>query len=348
MPPRPTRSGKPAWRPLGGELGLESLLGPALGFPGADTRRRGSRPSAGPARSAGAGRARLGVCACRSSRTHLGVGFVRLCTCAIVGAQGRADLRSRRPGEPSGSRGVTGETPEGSRVGASRGLCGPTGAGPGVLAPRPAPGVWDALGLARPGLGRLRRAPSLTRLPTGALATALSEEVVLSRRWLPALEHPSRGERHLCRAPLRVPPRRAGGRCSAMVPGRSRAHPFAPASASVERDRARESSFLAERCTAGSKRSQKDAWARGAGEQATSFPSGSSPRLPAYPAPGRGCIFQPRGAEGAEGGRRAAVSFSHPASLQPCRNCSFSLGDIRRGAVCPEREAFFFCRVPLG
>lgn len=70
-------------------------------------------------------------------------------------------------------------------------------------------------------------------------------------------------------------------------------------------------------------------------------------RLPAYPAPGRGCIFQPWHAPG-RGGRRAVESFSHPASLQAFRNSSFSPGDIRRGAVCPEREAFFSCRVPLG
>lgn len=124
----PRALGSPAWRSLCGELGLERLLGLALGFRGADTGRRGSRPSAGPAGSAGAGQARSGVVPVDTSGRGLCSDV--LTPARIAAVRGRADLSSRRPGENSGSQGNGGD-PGGSRVGAFPGLCGPTGAGPG-------------------------------------------------------------------------------------------------------------------------------------------------------------------------------------------------------------------------
>lgn len=81
-------------------------------------------------------------------------------------SSGKADLRPRRPGENWGRLGVTGESPEGSRVGASRGLCGPTGAGPGILAPRP-DCVLGLVGAGTPGLGQAQKSPFPDQAPNG-------------------------------------------------------------------------------------------------------------------------------------------------------------------------------------
>lgn len=147
-----------------------------------DTRSRGSRPSADRLGSAGAGRARSGVCACQFPQTHLGVGFVWMCSHLRFSPEFRGEPISVLTALDR-TRGVKGNRrdPQGNRVRAFPGLCGPTGAGCGDPGAPPSLCGLGLVGADSPGLGRLSRAPSLPRLPEGYLATASPEEAVLSQ-----------------------------------------------------------------------------------------------------------------------------------------------------------------------
>lgn len=175
-----TRSGKPClavplWVIGPGEAAEQGLYSE-------DTRSRGSRPSADMPGSAGAGRARSGVCACQLPADTSGRG---LCSDALTPA-----LLARVRGGPISAptvldrtRGVkeNGRDPEDNRVGAFLRLCGPTGAGRRDPGAPPSLCGLGLVGADSPGLSPLSRASSLPRLPEGYLATASPEEAVLSQ-----------------------------------------------------------------------------------------------------------------------------------------------------------------------
>lgn len=199
---REALSGVPGWAVGPG------CRGPAPRLAGhAHGGREVSRHGAGGTRSAGPGPARTGECASGSPRTHLGVGFVRMCShlrrSLVLGAEATSTLAA--PGENLGNQGER-ERPRRQQGGAFRGFCWPYRCGsPGSRRPAQPPEAGTFWGWPT-GLGADPEEP----LPCPdsqewALAAAWPGDAVLSRELLPALEHPSRRERHLRGAPPPAP-----------------------------------------------------------------------------------------------------------------------------------------------
>lgn len=129
------------------------------------------RHDAGRTRSAGAGPARTGECASGSPRTHLGVGFVRMCSHLRRSRVLRAEATSTlvAPGENSGNQGERERRRRQQGGGFPGVLLALQVRIPGVPAPRPASGGWDLLGLAHWGLGLTQKSPFPVQTPRSGL-----------------------------------------------------------------------------------------------------------------------------------------------------------------------------------
>lgn len=156
----------PAWRSLRGELGLESLLGPALGFLGADTRRRGSRPSAGRAGNAGAGPA-PSACAHAGPRGHIWAWALFGC----APARSQEFRESRPPPSPPwrelGATGGNGREPRRQQGGGFPGALWPYRCGPRDPGAPPRLCVLGLVGAGTPGLGQAQKSPFPDQAPNG-------------------------------------------------------------------------------------------------------------------------------------------------------------------------------------
>lgn len=160
MPPCPTRSGKPCLAVSLWRVGPGEPAGPGTGLPRRGHPAPGVTPQCWPGRERWGRAGALGVCTCRSPRTHLGVGFVRVCTCTIAGVQGQADLRPRRPGESWGRLG-------GQQGGGFPGALWPYRCGPRDPGAPPRLCVLGLVGAGTPGLGQAQKSPFPDQAPNG-------------------------------------------------------------------------------------------------------------------------------------------------------------------------------------
>lgn len=144
---------------------------------------------------------------------------------------------SRPPPSPPwrelGATGGNGREPRRQQGGGFPGALWPYRCGPRDPGAPPRLCVLGLIGAGTPGLGQAQKSPFPDQAPSGGSGdrggyvepgVTAGSGASISRR---APSAPGA---------TTVPARCAGGRCSATVPGRSWAHPFAPASASAQRD----------------------------------------------------------------------------------------------------------------